>query len=60
MIENNTAISAMATDDLKHGDIGFKSDKGTVEWLTLECADAKTAMEIAERVVKRIWGDVAL
>lgn len=56
MIENNTAISATPADGLTHGDIGFKGDKETVEWLTLECRDKKTAMEIADRVVKMIWG----
>ncbi len=56
LFDNNAATSAKLTDeDLKHGDIGLKADKETVQWLALECQDTKTAIEIADLVVKKIW-----
>lgn len=55
MIENNTAISVSITDNLQHGAIGINKDDKTIEWLVLESPDEKTAIEIANVVIKAIW-----
>ena len=56
LIENNTATSAIPVNNLQHNDIGFKPGNETVQWLALECNDENTAIEIANLVVKNIWG----
>jgi len=55
MFENNTATSALLTNNLKHGDVGLSGDNETVQWYALECPDEKTAIQIADLVVKMIW-----
>ena len=56
MFENNTAISAMPTQDLQHCDIGMNTDNNIVQWLSLECENEKTAIEVANKVAKTMWG----
>jgi hypothetical protein len=56
MFENNTAISAIPSNNLQHSDIGLNPDHETVSWLAIECESKQTAMEIADMVVKNIWG----
>ena len=56
MFENNTAISAIPTNDLQHCDIGMNADNKTVQWLSLECEDEKIAIEIVNMVAKIMWG----
>jgi hypothetical protein len=58
LFENNTAISAIPTNKLQHGDVELRSDRESVRWLALECANEKTAIEIAGQVVKKIWGTI--
>jgi len=55
LIENHTPVSVVEADDLEHGEVGFKADNKTIQWLTLECPDKKTAFEVAEKVVHMIW-----
>ncbi len=59
MFKDNTATSAKPVKNLHHGDIGLKEDKETVQWFALESPDKKTALEVAERVIKMIWGKEA-
>ena len=55
-VENNTAVSAIPSKNLQHNDLGFTSDHESVQWIAIECDDKKTAIEIADMVVKNIWG----
>jgi hypothetical protein len=55
IFENNTAVSAVPAPELMHSAIGLNQDKETVQWLALECPDAKTAIEIGTKVVQIVW-----
>jgi hypothetical protein len=55
IFESNVAVCAIPSKRLKHLDIGLMADKETVQWLALECADEKTAMEIGNKVVQVVW-----
>ncbi len=57
LFENNKANSAIPAKNLQHGDIEFKIVHKTLNWLAIECNNKKTAIEIADRVVKTIWGE---
>ena len=57
LFENNTATSAIPSNKLQHGDIEFKVVHKTLKWLAVECSNKKTAIEIASKVVKKIWGE---
>ena len=57
MFENNTASLAIPTNTVRHGDIEFKDVDISVQWLAIECTDENTSIEIANKVVKKIWGE---
>lgn len=57
MFENNTASLAIPTNSVQHGDIEFKDVDVSIQWLAIECTDENTAIEIANKVVKKIWGE---
>lgn len=40
--------------DNKHFDV--RNGKLEIDWYVLECDNAKVAMEVAEKVVRKIWG----
>lgn len=56
LFENNTAISAIPNKHLQHNDLELNQNQESVKWIAIECEDPKTAMEIADMVVKQIWG----
>lgn len=56
MFRDNDAIAAYKVDD-DHGSIGIDPDSGMINWFALECEDEETAMEIADKIVKTLWGN---
>ena len=59
MFEDNTAVSAAPDDRLQHGSIAFKARDNTVHWMVVECDNEKTAIDVAEQVVKKLWVDTS-
>lgn len=57
--KDNRAVSAEVMTmplpkDNKHFDV--RNGKLEIDWYVLECDNAKVAMEVAEKVVRKIWG----
>lgn len=47
---------AVPAPKLKHGDIELTENRDLVIWYAIECRDLSTALEVAEKVVKSLWG----
>jgi hypothetical protein len=54
--ENNIAVSVILANDLHHGDMAFGANNHSIDWFAIECKDEETAIEVADKAIKMIWG----
>lgn len=50
------AVGVHPAPDLEHGDMAFLGNTDTVLWFAVDSPDADTAMQVADAVVKTLWG----
>lgn len=52
----DVAKCAVPAPKLKHGEVALSENSEKVIWYAIECRDIATALEVAEKVVKSLWG----